>query len=383
MAIEKFQEWYENRHEYQRDWKRRTGNKIVGEFCTYCPEEIYYAFDVLPVRILGSHEVQDVTEPHLFAMFCPFCRDVLAQGLKGKYDYLDGITIGQSCIHLRQAFTSWDIHKNPGWSHYLPMPNHVQSPRAIPFLMGEYEILIKKLEELTGTTITDSDLMRGIAIMNDMRRTMKDIYEFRKRDNPPITGVESMYMACSQFFTDAREWTPVARDAKKELETRTLNREPGKRLMIVGSENDDLAFLKMVETLGERESVGATIVIEEHCTTTRYFWNEVDTAIADPLEAIADRYVMRTPCPSKDWPQRSRLQTILNFAKDFRADGAIVIQQKFCDPHETDIPFVRRFLEDNGIPTYFLEFDVTTAVGPFAIRVEAFLETLDQEDDLY
>jgi benzoyl-CoA reductase subunit C len=70
-------------------------------------------------------------------MFCSFCRDVLAQGLKGKYDYLDGITIGQSCLHLRQAYTSWDIHKNSGWSRYLPMPNHVQSPRAMPFLVGE------------------------------------------------------------------------------------------------------------------------------------------------------------------------------------------------------------------------------------------------------
>jgi hypothetical protein len=30
------------------------------------------------------------------------------------------------------------------------MPNHVQSPRAIPFLMGEYETLIKKPDDLTG-----------------------------------------------------------------------------------------------------------------------------------------------------------------------------------------------------------------------------------------
>jgi benzoyl-CoA reductase subunit C len=60
-----------------------------------------------------------------------------------------------------------------------------------------------------------------------------------------------------------------------------------------------------------------------------------------------------------------------------------VIQQKFCDPHETDIPFIRKFLEDNGIPTYFLEFDVTVAAGPFAIRTEAFLETLEAEDDLF
>ena len=383
MAIEKFQEWYENRHEYQRDWKERTGGKIVGYFCTYVPEEIFYAFDVLPVRILGSHQMQDVTEPHLFGMFCPFCRDVLAQGLKGKYDYLDGIMIAQSCIQLRQAYSSWEINKNPGWSHYLPMPNHVQSPRAVPFLLGEYEILIKKLEDLTGKKITDSDLQRGIEIMNNARRVMKEIYEFRKQESPPITGVESMYMACSQFFTDAREWLPVAEEVKKELQTRKLDRDPGKRLLLVGSENDEIEFIEMVETLGERESVGATVVVEEHCTTTRYFWDEVKDSASDPLTAIAERYVARVPCPTKDWPERTRLKQISQLAKDFNVDGAIVIQQKFCDPHETDIPFVRKHLEDNEIPTYFLEFDVTTAVGPFAIRVEAFLETLEAEADLF
>ncbi len=383
MALEKFQEWYENRHAYQVDWKKRTGGKMIGYFCTYEPEEILYAFDILPVRILGSHEIHDVTEPHLFGMFCPFCRDVLAQGLKGRYDYLDGIAIGQSCIHLRQAFTSWEIHRNPGWSHYLPMPNHVQSPRATPFLVGEYELLIAKLEDFTGKTITDSDLKRGIVLMNDVRRTMKDIYEFRKMDRPPITGVESMYMTCSQFFTDAREWLPVAYKVKDELKTRTLDRDPGKRLLIVGSENDDLEFIRLVETLGERESVGATVVVEEHCTTTRYFWDEVQDYDGDPLRAIAERYVSRTPCPSKDWPRRTRLQRILDLGRDFRVDGAIIIQQKFCDPHEADIPFIRKSLEANGIPTYFLEFDVTTAVGPFAIRVEAFLETLESGDDLF
>jgi benzoyl-CoA reductase subunit C len=382
--IEQFEKWHKERHEYQKAWKERTGGKIVGYFCTYAPEEIFYAFDVLPVRILGSHEPQDVTEPHIFGMFCPFCRDVLAQGLKGKYDYLDGIMIGQSCLHLRQAFTSWELHKNPGWSYFMPMPNAVQNPkRAITFLKEEYKLLIKALEELTGKTITDDDLRRGIKIMNDARRVMKDIYEFRKQDNPPITGTEAMYMTCAQFFTDAREFTEVAKQVKEELATRTLDRDPGQRIMLVGSENDDIEYIEMIETLGDRESVGCTVVIEEHCTTTRYFWTEVDETIEDPLEAIATRYVVRTPCPSKDWPRRSRLDAILAFAKDFNVNGAIVIQQKFCDPHETDIPFIRKHLEDNGIPTYFLEFDVTVAAGPFAIRTEAFLETLEMEEDLF
>ena len=175
----------------------------------------------------------------------------------------------------------------------------------------------------------------------------------------------------------------MAREAIELLKTRKLNRNPGKRLLIVGSENDDIEFINMVETLGLHESVGATVVVEEHCTTTRYFWDEVDTDDGDPLRSIAARYVQRTPCPSKDWPERTRLNRILKFAKDFNVDGAIVIQQKFCDPHELDTPFIRRHLEENGVPTYFLEFDVTVAVGPFAIRVEAFLETLEEEDDLF
>ncbi|NIW10485.1 MAG: benzoyl-CoA reductase, partial [Gammaproteobacteria bacterium] len=109
-TFETFRKWIDNRHEYAKTWKERTGNRIVGYFCTYVPEEILYAANILPVRILGSHEPPTVTEPYIFAMYCHFCRDCLAQGLKEKFDYLDGIVEGQACIHLRQAFNAWRLH---------------------------------------------------------------------------------------------------------------------------------------------------------------------------------------------------------------------------------------------------------------------------------
>ena len=37
-------------------------------------------------------------------------------------------------------------------------------------------------------------------------------------------------------------------------------------------------------------------------------------------------------------------------------------------------------LNDNGIQTLFLEFDVTVPIGQFRIRCEAFLEMLSEED---
>ncbi len=369
-----FREWYHDRHRYAREWKEKTGGKVIGYFCTYVPEELIYAAGMLPVRILGSHEPQDVTEPHIFGMYCPFCRDCLAQGLKGRYDYLDGIMIAQSCLHIRQAFTSWDIHVPREFSYFLPMPHHVQSPRAYPFLREELAAFKKALEDWTGKTITDQDLDRGIEIMNTNRRLMRQVYELRKREEVPVTGLEAMYMVLASQMTDKVEHNKGLGEILAELPNRKLERRTGDRLMILGSENDDTAFMNMVETV-----LGATFVIEDHCTGSRYFWNEVEWQ-EDRLAAIAARYVDRPPCPTKDWPKRRRLEWVLEMAREWGVQGAIVVQQKFCDPHEADIVAFQKALQERGIPTLFLEFDVTVPLGPFRIRVEAFLEMLRQED---
>ncbi len=371
--FEQFKDWYKNRHEYAKKWKESTGGKVIGTFCTYVPEEILYAADILPVRILGSHEPQDVSEPHIFAMFCPFCRDCLAQGLKGRFDYLDGITIAQSCLHIRQAFTSWDIHIPVDFKYYLPHPMNVQSPHAIPYLTEELKAFKKAIEEWTGKQITDEDIKRGIEIMNKNRRLLEQVYELRKNPNPPLTGLEAMYMVVSSQMVDKREHNKALEELLQKLPSRHLD-NPGERLMILGSEDDDTEFIAMVEDLGAR------FVIDDHCTGTRYFNTEVNMN-EDLLASIAERYVKRIPCPSKDWPQRKRLDYILKLAKKYDVKGAIIMQMKFCDPHELDTVVIKEALEKNlDIQTLFLEFDVTVPIGQFKTRVEAFLEIIREED---
>jgi benzoyl-CoA reductase subunit C len=368
-----FKQWYEDRHSYAKGWKERTGGKVIGCFCSYVPEELLVAANILPVRVLGSHEPQNVTEPHIFGMFCPFCRDVLAQGLKGRYSYLDGITLSQSCLHLRQAYTSWKMHVPVPFNHYLYMPNKVQTPFAKPYLAGELAKYKSALEELVEHEITADDLDRGIQTLNRNRRLMHEIYEFRKMDPPLVTGLEAMYMTTSSMWVDKEEHSAEIERVLAQLPERQMDRNNGARLMIVGSENDDISFINMVE------SVGATIVIDDHCTGSRYFWNETIPE-KDRLAAIADRYVKRPACPTKDWEERTRFPHILKLAKDFNVQGAILIQQKFCDPHECDIPMLKKYLNENDVPTLFLEFDVTVPLGPFRIRVEAFLEMIGEED---
>ena len=98
------------------------------------------------------------------------------------------------------------------------------------------------------------------------------------------------------------------------------------------------------------------------------------------IKAIADRYCDRPACPTKDYPAHTRFDHVLKLAQDYNAKAAVFLQQKFCDPHEGDYPDLKRHLEANGIPTLFLEFDITNPLGPFRIRIEAFLETLGEEE---
>jgi benzoyl-CoA reductase subunit C len=374
--IDKFVQWEKNRHQYAKDWKARTGGKVMGYFCTYVPEEILYAADILPVRILGSHEPHDVTEAHIFGMYCPFSRDCLAQGLKGRYDYLDGIMIAQSCLHIRQAYTSWTKHIPVDFEYYLPMPNNVQSPHATPYLTEEITQFRKALEKWIGRELTDENIQNGIDIMNENRALMHELYTYKKIDNPPVSGADTMEIAISQQMVDKREHTQALKELLAELSGgKSYSKNSGTRLMVLGSENDDIPFIKMVE------SVNGTVVADDHCIGTRYFWNNVKPN-ENLVESIATRYIERPACPSKDWIDRTRIPHILSMAKEFDVKGAIVIQQKFCDPHELDIPAITKALQANDIKTLFLEFDVTVPIGQFKIRVEAFLEML-QEDDLF
>jgi benzoyl-CoA reductase subunit C len=369
---EQFKEWHDRRHDYAREWKKKTGGKVLGYFCTYVPEEILYAAGVLPVRILGSHEPQNHTDAHIFSMYCPFCRDCLAQGLKGRYDYLDGIMIAQSCLHIRQAYTSWDLHLPREFSYYLPMPHNVQSRHAVAFLIEEYKRLINGIERWSGGKISDADLRRGIEIMNRSRSAMKSIYEARKAADAPFTGLESMYMVVSSQLVDKNEHAAAVEKTLAREGGRSAGTAGSTRLMLVGSENDDTELIGMVESLG------ALVVQDDHCTGSRYFWDLVENG-DDPLASIARRSTDRLPCPSKDWPGRRRAARIVEFAKGWRAAGAIVVQQKSCTSHAADIPAIQKALEAEGVPSLVLESDVTVPVGQLRVRVEAFLEMLSDE----
>jgi len=379
-----FRSIVESRHQHAKEWKQRTGRKVVGYFCSYVPEELIYATGAMPVRIMGSLRPTELAEAHIPSMYCSFCRDVLAEGLAGSYDYLDGIVMAKSCIHLEHAFEVWGLNIPASFKYYLPMPWVLDSPEAKKYYLTELKRFKTSLEEWSGKAITEQALDKSIKTHNRYRQLMHQLYDLRKSNPPLISGLEAAEIALASMLSDKQEFMPHLEKAIKELPASPNRPKTGVRLMIAGGENYDLELFKVLESLG------ANVVIDELCMGSRYFWNSVvipsplrgegegEGAVQNKLEALADRYLCRPPCPAKATPM-PRYEYLLSLVRDFQAQGVLLIQQKFCSPHALDIPDLSRFLNEHGIPSYTFELDITLAKGQLRTRTEAFLEMLELE----
>ena len=129
------------------------------------------------------------------------------------------------------------------------------------------------------------------------------------------------------------------------------------------------------------ETSGAAVVCEEMCTGTRYFENLVDeskTTLEDQYMALAERY-MKINCACFT-PNEGRIDDILRLAKEYKVDGIIDVNLKFCNLYDTEGYFVEKALKKSGIPVLGIETDYTDSdAGQLRTRISAFIEMLDNK----
>ncbi|MBI4296029.1 MAG: 2-hydroxyacyl-CoA dehydratase [Chloroflexi bacterium] len=369
--MNRFREVLQNHHQYARDWRAKTGGKVIGYFCPYLPEEIVYAAGVLPVRLLAEHEPDDVSDRYMFDT-CRVSKDLLNQVMKGRYDYLDGAINQEGCQWLRHVYASWQLHKPSSYTHYIFFPDYIDGWRAKTLLRNELEFFKKSLEGWTGKTITDQALDNAIEIYDTNRRLLRQLYELRRANTPLIWGTEAMEMVLAGQVMDKAEHNRLLTEALKDVWGRKNVEKPKVRLMLVGSDTHDTALEELVDSLG------GTFVIDEVCNGSSYFWNET-VHQPDRLMAISMRYLDKPNCPIKDIYYAHRPERIASLVEDYNVQGIIIAKQKSCHPHGTDNPLIWKMLRDRVIPFLYFESDMVSSGGENRTRIEAFMESLVPE----
>lgn len=360
--------------------EQKKGRKVFGTFCVYVPDEVVIAANGIVTGLCGGSQ-----------FWVPGGEAVLPKNTCPLIKASVGARLGRTCPFFRIADmyvgeTTCDGKKKAYEILGEDVPMYVMD---IPQMKREKDIVkwkeeiedfAKKVEEFTGNKITVEKLKEAIHIINERRRALKRVYDARKADKVPISGRDALLMMQISFFDDPVRCAEMCNKLADELEQRikdgvSVVPEGTKRIMITGT---PLAVpnWKLHNII---ETSNAIVVCEEMCTGTRYFENEVEEnldTLDDMYMALSRRY-MKNNCACFT-PNTGRIDDILRLAKEYKVDGIIDCNLKFCNLYDTEKRAVSIALEKAGIPLLSLETDYEDSdAEQLRTRIEAFVELLN------
>jgi len=370
--MEKFSQAIPLANPWINSWKDE-GKKVLGYFCTYIPEEIMYAADILPVRVrartCGAGDTP-MGDAYMTPTACSYTRCCLELANQNHYDFLDGIVSCNSCDQIRRLYDNIR-YKAPFPYHYIMGVPGCVSDTTHEWFRHELTKFKENLEKNFEVNISDEKLKKAIQVYNKSRTLLKELYELRKRDNPPITGTDVLNIISAGISMPRDQFNDLLTQQIQELKEKDGISDYKARIMIVGSMLDEPEYMKVIEDLG------GLVVTDAQCLGTRYFWDLIDEN-KNPIDAIGERYLSKISCPRMTGKYTEREDFMVKLIKEFNVDGVILQRMKFCILWWAEIFLLRKRLKEEGIPFLELEREyVLSGAGAMKTRVQTFMEILE------
>lgn len=370
MGLERVREIH-NIRDKQVKWLKGQGQKIIGYVCSFAPPEIISAAGLVPYRLTGkiSSPLTKV-DAYLESTACPYVRNLFDQALKGSDDFVDGLVLCHSCDSVLRVSGLFAYYITSPYFRVVNVPHNL-SESSLTFFKSELIFFKESLEKLTGNEISSDNLRQTVQLYNDNRALVRGLYELRKQDPPLMTGSEMMQLLVAGVSIPATKFNALLREVTQEVKSRGQRSVKKPRVMIYGCILDSDTFPKLVE------DSGADIVVDDTCIGTRTYWHDVPET-PDIFDGLVKCYLEDFVCPRTGRPyDYGRFQYLKDFIRDFKVDGVILYALQYCDPHKIDIPSIRDFLAEDGLPTLYIEDDYTISnFQAIKTRVQAFLEMI-------
>jgi len=361
------------------DTHRKNGGKVLGTFCVFVPDEVILAAKAIGVGLCGGSQfwIED-GETIMPRNICPLIKAFVGAKVGGTCPYVQScdMLVGETtCDGKKKA---WEILNELVPVHVMDLPQ-MKKAKDYKMWMEEIKLFIAKVEELTGNKITLQGLKDAIELCNRKRNALKRLYEFRKYTPSPISGLDALLISQIAFYDDPERFTQNVESLCDELEERVKTLKPNgkKRIMITGTPMA-IPNWKLHSII---EGLNAEVVVEETCTGTRYFENEVSSegdTIEDIIKNLADRYLnINCACFT---PNDGRIEDIIRYSSEYKIDGVINCNLSFCHSYGIEYARVEKSLKEKNIPVILIETDYSTEdSGQIKTRVEAFLEMISNK----
>ncbi len=359
------------------------GKKAVAYTCYHIPEVLLNVDNCFSVRLRAPRTgSMDIATYYMSSYLCGYSKALLERGIEGGYNFLSALIGSESCSEMNRTYEHFEIlnlvANDKFFVSIADIPFKIE-PHTVKHYVNQMQTkVLDRLYEVYGVDISESSLRKAVEEHNEICRLITEIGEYRKEENPRITGYEFHVLNLITYCCPKYLIIDKLRETAEELKTRVPDEKKNYRakVVVVGSEMDDPDFTKLIE-----ES-GALVVADRYCFGSLPGREEIRlTDEHNVLEQIVLHYMKTCQCPrymSQD-KVRGRKEYVKQLVNDYHADGVIYEQIKFCEYWGYERALASHIMTNEfGIPSVTVDRQYTAnASGQLRTRVQAFVESLE------
>ena len=361
------------------------GNIAVGHVCFQIPEPLLNLPGCFSTRLraprTGSIEMGTY---YMSSTLCEACRAYLERAIEGGFNFLNCILAPDACAQMNRCVENIEhLKTNPKDSFFVtyadvPMKS---DETALRHYVKQMRIrVLEPLQQHFGIDISDDAMRKAVEEQSEISRLLTAMGDYRKDECPRITGYEFAVFCLASYCCPKYLIIDKLKETVEELKTR----EPDPadkyriRVVMVGSEIDDPEFIQLAE------ECGALVVADRFCFGSLPGRQEIIlNDDEDVLTQICRTYLQWGKCPrffnqEKVFERRDYVDYL---AKEYKADGLIYEQIKFCDYWGYERAAAFHIMEEEyGYPTLSVDrpYSVRSS-GQLRTRIQAFVERVEMK----
>jgi benzoyl-CoA reductase subunit C len=349
---------------------RAAGGKVLGHFQVYFPEEIAHAAGLLPFKVRGASMEATQADSRFGSYLCSILKTSLELALSGRVE-LDMFVTHPICDAARNLGAVWG--RNLTYPcQILYLPQNANSAHSVHYLRGEYERLKCDLESIAGRAIGEDDLRHSIAVFNENRRLLHEMYALKNERPWLLSAYESYLLLAVGGLIPREEHNALLQYSLPLIEARTAKKQDKIRVVFEGGfcEQPPLDLLRMI-------SQSCYIVDDDLLIGLRWLQNPVPET-GDGLFNLAHAYLENSSYSPVQHDLRKPKEKMLHQRiRAANAEAAIVTAAKMCEPGlEEQVAYIH-MLDETNIPYFISEFEENmTSFDHLEIQLETFVENI-------
>jgi benzoyl-CoA reductase/2-hydroxyglutaryl-CoA dehydratase subunit BcrC/BadD/HgdB len=340
------------------------GSRSILYTCCYVPEEIILAAGFQPRRFLPEARP---AEGYVHPNTCGYVKSLIASALESEAMPAAGIIIANSCDAMRRFYDLWSTYVPTTPAFFLDVPKKSDAD-SVAFFASELRSLVRTMEEvLPDTRVRDAELQGAIRTSNEIRSLMGEVFRTQRSLGKNVRGTEVFNLCLAATTHTTAEFAAEIRRFLDGVEDEKTN-GTAQRFLLTGG------LINRPELIAELESSGGRVAVLDTCIGLRHYERLVEEDSADPMLALARRYLMKPACARMQGFEE-RFRHVQGMAEAAGVDGVVFCALKFCDALVYDVPMMAQRFREIGIPFLWLEHDYAwSGLGRLKTEVAAFRE---------